>query len=117
MSSEKEMILNSLGATVIRTPYYINLEDPESAFAQAKKLSLEIKDAFIMDPYSDPANWKCHYDETAEEIWDQTEGKVDYVVLGDGTGGSITGIGRKLKEKKPSVKIHRSGSSRIFSFP
>ena len=58
-----------------------------------------------MDQYSNPSNPIAHYDETAEEIWDQCDGKIDYMFIGAGTGGTLTGISRKLKEKDPSIKI------------
>jgi cystathionine beta-synthase len=105
MSQEKEDILNALGAVVIRTPSDLHHEDPESIFGVAKKLQQEIPDSIILDQYNNPSNVSAHYDETAEEILTQCDGKIDYVVIGVGTGGTITGIGRKLKEKNPTVKI------------
>lgn len=106
MSSEKQDILNSLGAEIIRTPTEASFDSAESNIGVARKLNKQIKNSVVMDQYSNPSNALVHYDETAEEIWEQCEGKVDYVVLCAGTGGSLTGISRKLKEKNPYIKVN-----------
>lgn len=105
MSQEKVDVLNALGAEVIRTPTEANFEDIDSHSGVARQKNLEIPNSIILDQYCNPGNTLAHYDETAEEIWEQCEGKVDYVVLSAGTGGTITGIGRKLKEKNPAIKV------------
>lgn len=105
MSQEKVDVLNALGAEVIRTPTEANFSDVDSHIGVARQKNLEIENSIILDQYCNPANTLAHYDETAEEIWEQCEGKVDYVVLTAGTGGTLTGIGRKLKEKNPDIKV------------
>jgi cystathionine beta-synthase len=104
MSQEKEDILNSLGATVVRTSSDHH-DDPNSHFAIAQKLAKEIPNSIILDQYANPSNIQIHYEETAEELWEQCDGRIDYVVLGVGTGGTISGVGRKLKEKNPNIQI------------
>jgi len=105
MSQEKVDVLKALGAQIIRTPTEAAWDAPESHIGVAKKLNKEIPNSHILDQYSNPSNPLAHYDGTAEEIIDQCGGKVDVVVLTAGTGGTITGIARKLKEKVPNVKI------------
>ena len=105
MSQEKENILNALGAIVIRTPSNLPHEHPDSNFSLAERLKKEIPCSVILDQYANRSNVLTHYEETAEEIWEQCDGKLDYVVVGVGTGGTISGIGKKLKEKNPNIKI------------
>ena len=105
MSQEKVDVLKALGAEIIRTPTEAAFDSPESHIGVAKRLQQEIKDSHILDQYGNPSNPLAHYDGTAEEIWQQTDGQVDYCVITAGTGGTITGIARKLKEKNPNVKI------------
>jgi len=105
MSQEKVDVLTALGAEVIRTPTEANFADIDSHIGVARQKNLEIENSMILDQYCNPANTLAHYDETAEEIWEQCEGKLDYVVLTAGTGGTLTGIGRKLKEKNPNIKV------------
>ncbi len=105
MSQEKEDVLISLGATVLRTPSDLPHDDPRSNFGVAKRLQEEIPDSIILDQYSNKSNLQVHYEETAEEIWEQCQGKVDYVIVGAGTGGTISGVGKKLKEKNPNIKV------------
>lgn len=107
MSQEKVDVLNALGAEVIRTPTEANFADVDSNIGVARQKNLEIENSIVLDQYCNPANTLAHYDETAEEIWEQCEGKVDYVVLTAGTGGTLTGIGRKLKEKNPNIKVKK----------
>ena len=110
MSQEKNDVLNALGATVIRTPIEASFSGTESHMGIARQKVLDIENAFILDQYTNPSNTMAHYDETAEEIWEQCDGKVDYVVMSAGTGGTLSGVGRKLKELNPNiqVKIFRS---------
>lgn len=105
MSQEKVDVLNALGATVIRTPTEAPMNSAESHIGVARRLQKEIPNSIILDQYVNPSNALVHYDETAEEIWEQCEGKVDYIVIGAGTGGTVTGIGRKMKEKNPDIQV------------
>ncbi|XP_007064488.1 cystathionine beta-synthase [Chelonia mydas] len=104
MSMEKVDILRALGSEIVRTPA-AKFDSPESNVSVAQRLRNEIPNSHILDQYRNPGNPMAHYDTTAEEILEQCEGKVHMVVGGAGTGGTITGIGRKLKEKCPECKI------------
>ncbi|KXJ20365.1 Cystathionine beta-synthase [Exaiptasia diaphana] len=105
MSKEKVDVLRALGAEIVRTPTEAKFDSPESHIGVAQKLNCEIPNSHILDQYRNPGNPLAHYDSTAEEILQQCDGKVDMVVLGAGTGGTITGIARKLKTKCPNVKV------------
>lgn len=105
MSMEKVNILRALGAEIVRTPTAASFDSPESHIGVAQRLSFEIKDSIILDQYRNSGNPLAHYDGTAQEILDHCDGKVDMVVLGAGTGGTLTGIARRLKEKCPNVKV------------
>nr|XP_054510996.1 cystathionine beta-synthase-like [Agelaius phoeniceus] len=104
MSMEKVDILKALGAEIVRTPC-TRFDAPESNVRVAWKLKSQIPNSHILDQYRNPSNPLAHYDTTAEEILEQCEGKVHMVVIGSGTGGTITGVARKLKEKCPECKI------------
>jgi len=105
MSQEKVDALESLGCEVIRTPTLAPFDGPESHLGLALKLSQEIPNAVMLDQYSNPSNPLAHYDQTAEELLEQTGGKIDYLVVVTGTGGHITGLSRKLKERIPELKV------------
>jgi len=105
MSKEKVDVLKALGAQIIRTPTEAAFDSPESHIGVAKKLNKEIPNSHILDQYANPSNPLAHYEGTAEEILDQTDGKIDMVVITAGTGGTLTGIARKIKERNPKVKI------------
>jgi len=105
MSREKVDLLKALGAQIIRTPTEAAWNSPESHISVANRLNAEIPNSHILDQYINPANPLAHYDGTAEEILRDTDGRLDVLVAGAGTGGTITGIGRKLKEKIPDVHI------------
>jgi len=105
MSLEKISVLQALGAEVIRTPTEAAFDSPESHIGVALKLNKEIKNSHILDQYVNPANPDAHYHYTAEEIWSQCQGKIDMIVLTAGTGGTITGIAKKLKEKNPKIIV------------
>ena len=105
MSAEKANTLTSLGAEVIRTPTEAAFDSPESHLGVATRLLNEIPDSVILDQYSNPSNSMAHYDGTAEEIITQCEGKLDYLIVTAGTGGTIAGIARKFKERLPNVHI------------
>ncbi|KAM9906626.1 hypothetical protein OXX79_001457 [Metschnikowia pulcherrima] len=106
MSNEKVSVLKALGAEIIRTPTEAAWDAPESHIGVAKKLEKEIPNSVILDQYSNEANPDAHYYGTGFEIWEQTEGKVTHFVAGAGTGGTISGISRYLKEKNADVKVY-----------
>ncbi len=105
MSQEKIDSLRALGAEVIVTPTQVDHNDPRSYHSVALRLSREIPNSVFPNQYENPANTQAHYETTGPEIWEQTEGKVTHVVIGVGTGGTITGIARYLKEKNPAIQI------------
>lgn len=105
MSQEKSDTLKGFGAQIIRTPTEEPCDSVKSHIGVAIKLEKEIENSCIPDQYVNEGNSLAHYDGTAEEIWEQTNGKVDYVIISAGTGGTMTGISRKLKEKNPNIKI------------
>lgn len=104
MSEEKINTVKAFGAEVVITPSGVAPDDPKSHYSVAKKIAKEQK-GFLTNQFHNPDNPKAHYDSTGPEIWEQTNGKIDLFVDGAGTGGTISGVGRYLKEKKPSVKI------------
>ncbi|XP_022257528.1 cystathionine beta-synthase-like isoform X2 [Limulus polyphemus] len=105
MSNEKVDVLRALGAEIVRTPTSARFDSPESHISVAQRLCLEIPNAVILDQYRNCGNPLAHYDTTAEEILDQCDGHLDMIVLGAGTGGTLTGVGRKIKEKLPNCKV------------
>jgi len=105
MSQEKVNVLKAFGAEIIRTPTEAAFDSPDSHIGVALRLHKEIPNSHILDQYANPSNPLAHYDGTAEEILQQCDGKVDVVVASAGTGGTISGIARKLKERLPNVKI------------
>ena len=105
MSKEKEVVLKALGAKIIRTPTEAAWDSNESHIGVAKKLNKEIPNSHILDQYSNPANPDIHYKTTAQEIIDDLNGNIDMVVMGVGTGGTITGVAKKLKEFNKNIQI------------
>ena len=105
MSLEKQVVLEALGAEIVRTKTELAHDHPESLFGIAEKLHRETPNSHILDQYKNQANIDAHYFGTGREIVDQCEGRLDYLVLGVGTGGTLTGAARKLKEEIPEVKI------------
>ncbi|XP_071806238.1 cystathionine beta-synthase-like [Asterias amurensis] len=105
MSSEKVYVLRALGAEIVRTPTSARFDAPESHISVAQRLNREIPNSIILDQYRNEGNPLAHYDTTGQEIWDQCEGKLDMVVMGSGTGGTMTGIGRKLKQLNPKIQV------------
>ncbi len=105
MSMEKEYTLKALGAEVVRTPTEAAHDDPEGLIEVAKRMQQEIPNAHILDQYANLDNPDAHYEGTAEEIWNDFGTDLDMVVVGVGTGGTITGIAKKLKEKNPNIQI------------
>ena len=105
MSEEKRRLLRALGGRVVITPTNVPPDSPENYINVARRIASETPNAFMPDQYSNPNNPIIHYKTTGPEIWKQTDGKVDTVVVGMGTGGTITGIGKYIKERKPEVKV------------
>ena len=105
MSREKQIALEALGAEIVRTPTEAAFDDPESHIGVAKKLHNEIPDSHILDQYGNPSNPDAHYDNTAKEILDDFGTDLHMVVMGVGTGGTITGVAKKLKEVIPDIII------------
>ena len=105
MSQEKEVVLKALGATIVRTPTEAAWDSPESHIGVAKKLNREIKDSHILDQYANLNNPKAHYDYTAKEILDDFNNDLDMIVMGVGTGGTITGVAQRIKKYSPKTKI------------
>ncbi|MCE7870194.1 cystathionine beta-synthase [bacterium CPR1] len=105
MSQEKIRLLKAYGAEVVITPTAVPKESPESYYSVADRLEREIPNAFQPNQYYNPVNPQTHYLTTGPEIWEQTEGKIDVFVAGMGTGGTISGVARYLKEQNPKVTI------------
>lgn len=105
MSNEKVSVLKALGAEIIRTPTEAAWDSPESHIGVARKLEREIANSVILDQYGNKANPLAHYYGTGFEIWEQTNGSITHLVAGVGTGGTITGVSKYLKEKNPDIKV------------
>jgi cystathionine beta-synthase len=105
MSNEKINALKGMGAEVVVTPTNVPADSPQSYYETAKRIARETPGAFYLNQYHNPDNIEAHYLSTGPEIWAQTEGELDMLVGGLGTGGTISGSGRFLKEKKPGVKV------------
>lgn len=102
MSIERRSLLRALGAEIVLTPAH---EGMGGAIRRAEELAREIGNAYIPQQFNNPANSQIHRKTTAEEIWDDTEGKVDIFISGVGTGGTITGVGEVLKARNPKIKV------------
>ncbi len=105
MSQEKVRFLKSCGADVIITPSAVPPDSPDYYLNRAKRLQDETPNSIFINQFFNPINPECHYLTTGQELWEQTGGKIDYFVAGMGTGGTISGAGRYLKEKNPNIKI------------
>jgi cystathionine beta-synthase len=105
MSQEKVDFLKAFGAEVIVTPTDVPPDSPLSYYETAKRIAQETPNSFYLNQYHNLKNTESHYHTTGPEIWEQTEGKIDYFVAGIGTGGTLSGAGKFLKEKKPDLKI------------
>ncbi len=105
MSQEKINLLKAFGAEVIVCPAAVEPEDPRSYYSVARRLNEEIPNSVYPNQYYNPHNPETHYRTTGPEIWKDTDGKITHFVCGMGTGGTITGVGRYLKEQQPDVKI------------
>ncbi len=104
-SKEKIDILRALGAEVVVCPTHVEPDDPRSYYSVSKRLAMETPNAWYANQYDNLSNTAAHYESTGPEIWEQTDGKVTHFVVGVGTGGTISGVGRFLKEKNPDIKI------------
>jgi cystathionine beta-synthase len=102
-SKEKIDILRAVGAEVMVCPTNVAPDHPDSYYSVAKRLNEEIPNSFYPNQYDNMSNWAAHYESTGPEIWEQTEGKVTHFITGVGTGGTVTGISRYLKERNPKV--------------
>ena len=104
-SKEKMDILRAVGAEVRVCPTDVEPDDPRSYYSVARRLSQEIPNSWYVNQYDNPSNAIAHYESTGPEIWEQTEGKITHLVVGVGTGGTISGTAKYLKEQNPNVKI------------
>ncbi len=105
MSMEKQRLLEAYGAEVIRTPTAVDPEDPRSYYSVAKRLVKETENAFSPNQYFNQNNPLAHYETTGPEIWNDTEGKITHFVAGMGTGGTLSGTAKYLKEQNPNIKV------------
>ena len=104
-SQSKIDILRAVGAEVLVCPTNVEPEDPQSYYSVAKRLSSELSNSFYPNQYDNKSNLLAHYETTGPEIWEQTEGAITHYVAGMGTGGTISGVGRFLKEQNPKIKV------------
>jgi len=104
-SKEKVDILRALGAEVVVCPTHVEPDDPRSYYSVSKRLSEETPNSWYALQYDNLSNTAAHYESTGPEIWEQTDGKITHFVVGVGTGGTISGVGKYLKEKNPNIKI------------
>ena len=105
MSEEKIRFLRASGARVVITPTAVDPEDPRSYYRVARRIVAETPNSLLANQYHNPANPEAHYQSTGPELWEQTAGKIEVLVCGMGTGGTISGTGRFLKEQNPGIKI------------
>ena len=115
VSEDKQNVLRAYGAEVVVCPTAVAPEDPRSYYNVSDRLAREIPGAWKPDQYSNPANPRSHYEETGPEIWKQTEGRITHFVAGVGTGGTITGVGRYLKEQGPVRIIGADPEGSVYS--
>jgi len=104
-SKEKMDILRAVGAKVVVCPTDVEPTDPRSYYSVSKRLGEETPNSWYVNQYDNPSNAIAHYEQTGPEIWEQTEGKITHFVVGVGTGGTISGVAKYLKEKNPNIKI------------
>ena len=104
-SKEKVDIMRAVGAEVIVCPTAVEPDDPRSYYSVSKRLGEEIPNSWYVNQYDNPSNAKAHYQSTGPEIWKQTDGKITHFVVGVGTGGTISGVGKYLKEQNPNIKV------------
>ena len=104
-SKEKADALRAFGAEVIVCPTNVEPEDPRSYYSVSSRLEKEVPNSWKANQYDNPSNSAAHYEQTGPEIWDQTDGRITHLVVGVGTGGTISGAGKYLKEKNPKIKV------------
>lgn len=104
-SKEKFDVLRAVGAKVHVCPTNVAPDHPDSYYSVAERLSKEVPNSYWVNQYDNLSNRQAHYESTGPEIWEQTEGKITHFVVGVGTGGTISGVGKYLKEKNPNIKI------------
>jgi len=104
-SKEKFDVLRAVGAEVVVCPTDVAPDDPRSYYSTSKRIAEETPNSWYVNQYDNPSNTQAHYETTGPEIWEQTEGKITHFVVGVGTGGTISGVGKFLKEKNPNIKI------------
>jgi cystathionine beta-synthase len=104
-SKEKVDALRAFGAEVIVCPTDVDPEDPRSYYSVSSRLEKEVPNSWKPNQYDNPSNAQAHYESTGPEIWEQTEGKITHLVVGVGTGGTISGTGKYLKEKNPNIQV------------
>ena len=104
-SKEKMDILRAVGAEVVVCPTNVGPEDPRSYYSVSKRLASETPNSWYVNQYDNLSNTQAHYEQTGPEIWEQTDGKITHFVVGVGTGGTISGVGKFLKEQNPNIKI------------
>lgn len=104
-SMEKVQALRAFGARVVVTPTNVEPEDPRSYYSVAKRLAVETPNAFYANQYHNPDNPAAHYESTGPEIWKQTDGKITHFICGLGTGGTVTGVAKYLKEQNPKIQV------------
>lgn len=104
-SKEKMDILRAVGSKVIVCPTNVEPEDPKSYYSTSKRLAEETPNSWYVNQYDNPSNALAHYESTGPEIWKQTDGKITHFVVGVGTGGTISGVGKYLKEQNPNIKV------------
>jgi cysteine synthase len=105
VAPEKVALLRAYGAQVVTTPTAVERDSPESYYSVADRLTRELPNAFQPNQYFNPMNPRTHYESTGPEIWQGTDGRITHFVAGVGTGGTITGVGRRLKEHDPDVRV------------
>ena len=104
-SKEKFDVLRAVGAKVVVCPTDVAPDDPRSYYSTSKRIAEETPNSWYVNQYDNPSNTQAHYETTGPEIWEQTEGKITHFVVGVGTGGTISGVGKFLKERNPNIKI------------
>ena len=104
-SPTKFDILRAVGAEVVVCPTDVPAEDPRSYYSTSKRIAEETPNAWYVNQYDNPSNAVAHYEQTGPEIWEQTDGKITHFVVGVGTGGTISGVSKYIKEKNPAIKV------------
>ena len=104
-SKEKFDVLRAVGAEVVVCPTDVAPDDPRSYYSTSKRIAEETPNAWYVNQYDNPSNAQAHYEQTGPEIWEQTAGKITHFVVGVGTGGTVSGVAKFLKEKNPAIRV------------